>query len=176
MPGAFLKFGRFEFMDGMEYKTGNEKFDSLKRSRIAQRLLASNIVHVGRTFDGFSAIYDQPSFNLTATAARPTQGGFTAEGQKQISDINLFYVALTSKKDVLLPGTEGRIFYVNYDDKRNTQAADNRPLADRPRLDSQNLNIHTVGAHLLALPAVTNCVEEARPYRHLFPPGAPDRD
>lgn len=151
VPGAFLKVGRFEFMDGMEYKTGNEKFDSLKRFRIAQRLLASNIVHVGRTFDGFSAVYDQPGFNLTATAARPTQGGFTAEGQQQISDINLFYAALTSKKDVLLPGTEGRIFYVNYDDKRNTQAVDNRPLANRPWLDSEKLNIHTVGAHLLAL-------------------------
>ena len=31
-------------------------------------------------------------------------------------------------------------------------------------------------AHLLALPAVARCVDEARPYRHLFPPGAPDRD
>ena len=31
-------------------------------------------------------------------------------------------------------------------------------------------------AHLLALPAVARCVDEARPYRHFFPPGAPDRD
>ncbi|WP_296681197.1 glutathione S-transferase family protein [Novosphingobium sp.] len=30
--------------------------------------------------------------------------------------------------------------------------------------------------HLLALPPVARCVEEARPYRHLFPLGAPDRD
>jgi glutathione S-transferase len=29
---------------------------------------------------------------------------------------------------------------------------------------------------LLALPAVSRCVEEARPYRAWFPPGAPDRD
>jgi glutathione S-transferase len=29
---------------------------------------------------------------------------------------------------------------------------------------------------LLALPAVSRCVEEARPYRALFPAGAPDRD
>jgi glutathione S-transferase len=29
---------------------------------------------------------------------------------------------------------------------------------------------------LLALPPVARCVEEARPYRSLFPPGAPDRD
>ncbi|WP_427965702.1 glutathione S-transferase family protein [Altererythrobacter sp.] len=31
-------------------------------------------------------------------------------------------------------------------------------------------------AHLLALPPVSRCVEDARPYRHLFPRGAPDRD
>ncbi len=31
-------------------------------------------------------------------------------------------------------------------------------------------------AELLALPAVARCVEEARPYRAWFPPGAPDRD
>ena len=31
-------------------------------------------------------------------------------------------------------------------------------------------------AHLLALPAVSRCVEDARPYRQFFPLGAPDRD
>ena len=31
-------------------------------------------------------------------------------------------------------------------------------------------------AHLLGLPAVARCVDEARPYRGYFPPGAPDRD
>lgn len=31
-------------------------------------------------------------------------------------------------------------------------------------------------AHLLALPPVARCVEEARPYRAYFPLGAPDRD
>lgn len=31
-------------------------------------------------------------------------------------------------------------------------------------------------AHLLALPPVARCVEDARPYRHYFPLGAPDRD
>jgi len=31
-------------------------------------------------------------------------------------------------------------------------------------------------AELLALPAVGRCVEEARPYRAYFPPGAPERD
>lgn len=31
-------------------------------------------------------------------------------------------------------------------------------------------------AELLALPSVARCVDDARPYRKLFPPGAPDRD
>ena len=31
-------------------------------------------------------------------------------------------------------------------------------------------------AHLLALAPVARAVDEARPYRHFFPPGAPDRD
>jgi glutathione S-transferase len=31
-------------------------------------------------------------------------------------------------------------------------------------------------AHLLAMPAVARCVDEARPFRAWFPPGAPDRD
>lgn len=31
-------------------------------------------------------------------------------------------------------------------------------------------------AELLALPAVSRCVEDARPYRPYFPPGAPDKD
>ncbi len=31
-------------------------------------------------------------------------------------------------------------------------------------------------AHLLRIPAVAQCVEDARPFRENFPPGAPDRD
>lgn len=41
--------------------------------------------------------------------------------------------------------------------------------ADCPRLSD-------LRAELLSLPAVSRCVEDARPYRHFFPPGAPDRD
>lgn len=40
---------------------------------------------------------------------------------------------------------------------------------DRPRL-------HAYRQRLLAHPAVSRCIEEARPYRSYFPLGAPDRD
>jgi glutathione S-transferase len=41
--------------------------------------------------------------------------------------------------------------------------------ADCPRLSA-------LRAELLALPAVSRCVEDARPYRAYFPPGTPERD
>jgi glutathione S-transferase len=31
-------------------------------------------------------------------------------------------------------------------------------------------------AHLLRIPAVAQCVDDARPFREMFPPGTPDRD
>lgn len=41
----------------------------------------------------------------------------------------------------------------------------------------ENLDrLRTWRAHLLALPAVARCIEDARPYRRGFPLGAPDRD
>jgi hypothetical protein len=151
LTGASLKLGRFEFADGMEYKSNNEKFDGIKKNRIAQRLLGSNAVYVQRTFDGFSSVYDNADFNVTATGVRPTQGGFNVQGQDEISKINVFYGALTAKKNVLLPNTEGRLFYTYYHDDRAIAAVDNRPAAKSPLLNQQPLALHTVGAHLLTL-------------------------
>ncbi|HEV2593767.1 MAG TPA: glutathione S-transferase family protein [Sphingomicrobium sp.] len=38
------------------------------------------------------------------------------------------------------------------------------------------LRVAALRAELLALPEVARCVDEARPYRHLFPMGDPERD
>ncbi|AND68868.1 hypothetical protein ATSB10_14140 [Dyella thiooxydans] len=37
-------------------------------------------------------------------------------------------------------------------------------------------NVRTYRARLLARPSMVRAVDEARPYRHYFPLGAPDRD
>lgn len=37
-------------------------------------------------------------------------------------------------------------------------------------------NVSAYRQRLLARPSIARAVDEARPYRHLFPPGAPDRD
>ena len=152
LPGASVKLGRSAFSDGLEYKTGVAKFDGLKHRRIGQRLIGGfNAIYVGRSFDGFSAVYDQPAFNFIVSGLRPTQGALSVDGQKQITDINMIYTALTAKKDAFVPGVEGRLFYINYDDDRNTQVVDNRSLNFRPRLNTEKLDLHTVGAHLLSL-------------------------
>ncbi|MGN6497730.1 MAG: glutathione S-transferase family protein [Tsuneonella sp.] len=44
------------------------------------------------------------------------------------------------------------------------------------RIPDDHPRLRALRAELLALPAVSRCVEEARPFRHYFPPGAPDRD
>lgn len=153
LTGGALKLGRFEFQDGMEYKTGDAKFDGIKKSRIAQRVLGSNAVYTQRTFDGFSAVYDNADFNFTATGVRPTQGGFNVDGQEEISHINAFYTAFTAKKNALLPDTEARLFYQYYNDDRGIAPVDNR-TAVKPLLSQRKLELHTLGAHALTVQKV----------------------
>ncbi|WP_202386719.1 glutathione S-transferase family protein [Qipengyuania algicida] len=44
------------------------------------------------------------------------------------------------------------------------------------RIPADCLRVASLRAEILALPAVARCVDDARPYRHYFPLGAPDRD
>ena len=154
-PGLNLKLGRFGFAEGLEYKTGDKKFDFLKTTRVSQRLLGTfDFTHAGRRFDGFSVVYDKPDYNFTATGVRPTQGGFNIDVQNQISALDVFYTALTSKRDAILPGTEARLFYLYYNDARNVRVVDNRPAAQRSSANDDNVRIHTLGTHTLTvLPA-----------------------
>lgn len=43
-------------------------------------------------------------------------------------------------------------------------------------IDPAHENLRAYRARLLSRPSVARAVDEARPFRHLFPPGAPDRD
>lgn len=152
LPGGFAKVGRFDIQDGMEYKTGDAKFDGLKASRASQRLIGPfDFAHATRSFDGFNLVYDQPAVNVNLSGSHPTQGGFDIHGQDEISHISLFYAAITGKRGAVLPGTESRLFYIYYGDDRNTQVVDNRPTAQQPLLSRRELKLHTVGTHVLTL-------------------------
>ncbi len=152
LNGLSLKAGRFEIKEGLEYKTGDAKFDALKTTRVSQRLLGTfDFAHASRNFDGVATVYDQPQYNISLSATHPTEGGFNLQGQDEISDIDLFYTAITSKKDALLPGVEGRLFYLYYGDERAVKPVDNRPAPQRSLLSESDLRIHTVGTHWLGL-------------------------
>lgn len=43
-------------------------------------------------------------------------------------------------------------------------------------IEEQRPRLAAYRARLLAHPVIARCIDEARPYRSLFPPGAPDRD
>lgn len=152
LAGGAFKVGRFEILEGLEYKTGDAKFDGLKTSRVSQRLIGPfDFTHINRAFDGFSLTYDQPTYNIKLDATHPTQGGFNIDAQQEISQIDLFYAGLTSKRGAWLPGTEGRLFYIYYGDERNMAPVDNRPLASRRAMSADDLQIHTVGTHVLSV-------------------------
>jgi hypothetical protein len=70
-----------EFIDGSEVTPGHSTLAALKRDRIAQRLLANfGFTDVQRSLDGAQYVLNMPKFNVTAVAARPTEGVFQVDG------------------------------------------------------------------------------------------------
>jgi hypothetical protein len=152
VPGLSLTAGRFEILGGLEYRTGDPKFDYLKTTRISQRLLGPlDFTNAGRAFDGVRGAYDTKAVNVFVSGTHPTQGGFNIRAGDTITDIDVVYAALTAKRSSVLPGTEARLFYLFYHDDRDVQVTDNRPAAVRPFLDTESLTIHALGTHVLAV-------------------------
>jgi hypothetical protein len=162
VPGLFLTLGRFEIRDGLEYRTGDAKFDFLKTARISQRLIGPfDFANASRNFDGVRGVYDSDVLNITVSATHPTQGGFNVDAQPTMNGVDVVYAAVTGKRGALLPGTEARFFYLYYGDDRTVQVVDNRPAAARPFVNVENLAIHNVGAHILMTHAIGPGIADA---------------
>ncbi len=150
--GHGVRLGRFEFIEGGEVVPGNPDLATLKRDRIAHRLIGNfGWSHVGRSFDGVHYSYTGAGANLTAVAARPTQGVFDVDGWPSL-DVGVAYLGLTLPQavDAEHPG-EGRLFalaYIDYRDEAGLVKVDNRP-ADRRQADQSDIAIATVGGHYI---------------------------
>jgi len=84
--GLSATFGRFEYPDGLGTTPGDATLATLKRSRIAERLVGPfEFTHVTRSFDGGRATFDRPALNATAVAFFPTEGGFEVSANRGIS-------------------------------------------------------------------------------------------
>ncbi len=148
--GLAATLGRFEYRDGLETVPGDATLATLKRTRIAERLVGPfEFTHVTRSFDGVRLAYDRPLWNATALAVRPTAGGFEVSANREIDRISVAGAALTAKRVPGLPPLDARLFYLFYRDARHdVLKVDNRPLAVRAA-DHDPIALHTIGAHAL---------------------------
>jgi hypothetical protein len=140
--GFAATLGRFEYRDGLETVPADATLATLKRTRIAERLVGPfEFTHVGRTFDGGRLVYDQPWWNVTALGVRTSQGGFEISANPEVDDVWLAGLALTLKRLPFALPFDARLFYLYYSDER--------PDLPPPAPQDGGIEIHTIGAHAL---------------------------
>jgi alginate export protein len=144
--------GRFEYADGLETEPANPTLAFLDRFRIAERLIGPlSYSHVSRSFDGGRVAYDQPAWNLTAMAARPTQGGFEVSANQEIAKVEVAGLAATLKRLPIAPPATLRVFYLYYGDgRRDTVKVDNRPESVRQR-DKDAISVNSFGGNAMTV-------------------------
>jgi hypothetical protein len=148
--GFTATLGRFDYREGLETLPGDATLAFLKRTRIAERLVGPfDFTHVTRSFDGVRVTYDEPGWNGTAVALRPTRGGFEVSANRELDDVTLAGMAFTAKRLPFsgAPPADVRLFYLFFQDNRDdTIKVDNRATDVRDG-DGEAIDIHTVGAH-----------------------------
>jgi len=145
--GLTAAFGRFEYRDGLEVVPSDPTLAFLAKTRIAERLVGPfDFTHVTRSFDGARIAYDQPDWNLTTFATRPTWGGFQVSANREL-DMELAGLAWTLRRLPQGPPFVARLFYLYYRDARqDALKVDNRPKAARVA-DKDPITINTIGAN-----------------------------
>lgn len=145
-PKLAVRAGRFELVDGMEATPADPLLATLKRTRVAHRLIGNfAFSHVGRSFDGLQLTSTPaPTWNATAALVRPTAGAFTVDGGEKLQDVGLVYGALTRTT----ARADMRLFVIGYQDDRDVVKTDNRPAAIRTA-DTGEVSIGTLGGHYL---------------------------
>ncbi len=146
---ASLQLGRFEFADGAEVKPADPTLASLKRDRIAQRLIGTfGFSDVQRSFDGAHASYSKGHWKITAVGAIPTRGVYQVDGWGWVT-IPFAYLAATRQAHYSARNSaEWRVFGLYYEDTRGILKTDNRSAAARAA-DRQGIRIGTYGGHYI---------------------------
>ncbi len=149
--GFQATLGRFEGSEGLETLPGDANLVWVKRNRIAERLLGPfGYTHAGRTLDGAKLVYEQPTWNVTGLAVRPTMGAFELSAGRQLEQVSIAGLPLGVKKLPWSAPSDGRAFVFRYDDARVNDGVpvrvDNRPAGVRAA-DSTEIAFTTVGLH-----------------------------
>lgn len=143
-----LRFGRFEFFDGVETHPKDATMLWLQNNRMQQRVIGNfGFSDALRSFDGIDAHYGSGGWDLTAMAGRADQGVFNMNGNPELN-VDLQYAALT--KTAAQGRVIARAFGAGYHDGRTgITKTDNRPAAVRA-LDHDNIRLGTYGGSLIA--------------------------
>ena len=143
-----LRIGRFEFFDGMETQPKNATLQWLQANRIAQRLVGNFAFTTGqRSFDGVDGKLRGTSWDLTAAAARATQGVYNMNANPELN-VDMQYLAYT--RYLAHQHLQVRGFALGYHDGRTfVVKTDNRTLAVR-QADHRNIRIGSYGANAAA--------------------------
>ncbi len=146
--GSSARFGRFEFIEGVENQQKDPSLSFLKRERVGSRLIGNfGFSNVGRSFDGIEFKHDNGRWNLTTMAGRATRGVFQLDGIGEI-DADVLYAGYTKQLGSKTSPGEARFFGMMYHDGRRTVKVDNRSAATRAA-DTSNIRIGTFGVHYL---------------------------
>lgn len=147
--GSSLRIGRFEFFEGNEKVLADPTILTLKRDGISQRLIGSfGFTHIQRSFDGVEFSLNLKKHNLTLFAARPTEGVFQLNANKEL-DVDVYYGALSRAFPSKKASSEARAFAIHYHDGRGAIKTDNRPLLARLG-DGENIRLTTIGGHFIS--------------------------
>jgi hypothetical protein len=142
-----VQVGRMPYTGGAERASGVPKVEAVKRQRIDSRLLGEFEWSLyQRAFDGVRVDWLRPAFQATATAFRPTQGGFEEAAGVTISGIDVFSGALTTAVGALVPRSEMQLFVHRYNDGRPVTGRPDNTGRTAPRVD---VGITTFGAHVV---------------------------
>ena len=144
-----LRIGRFEFADGAEVTPADATLATLKRDHLANRLIGTfAFTHIGRSFDGVQYVRNTKSANFTLLAARPTEGAFQLNANKEL-DVDFYYGAFTKPLPGKRANSEARAFVLHYHDGRRVLKTDNRTQAAR-QADLDKIRITTIGGHFIS--------------------------
>jgi alginate export protein len=149
VTGQSLRLGRFEYADSAERTPHDATLATLKRDRIAQRLIGTfAFTHVAHSFDGFQYVLDKPAATFAIVSAIPTRGVFQTDGWGE-TRTGFTYAGYTRGWGRGNHTAETRVLGIYYQDWRHLVKADSRPLAVR-RTDLANIRIGTFGGHHLS--------------------------
>jgi hypothetical protein len=147
LAGRFdVQAGRLPYTSGAERPSGVPKIEAVKRSRLDSRLVGEFEWSLyQRSYDGVRVDWAEPSFQVTGTAFRPTQGGFEDAAGVSISRISIVSGVVTIAPGALVPHSELQLFVHRYDDRRPVTA---RPDLSGVRVPAADLGVTTIGAHV----------------------------